>query len=58
MSKGWVFKLVLNIEVHQDGNYSNQLRVSETHEVTCDGFLEVCAVLAKFHDLAVALKPK
>jgi hypothetical protein len=50
------FELTITAEIRQiDGGYGG-LRVNETVKVDAKGFLELTAILSRFHDLAQTFK--
>jgi hypothetical protein len=54
------YKLRVRCEIHQTddfgGIYSQGLNVEENIDITADSFMEVAAVLGKFHDLSENIK--
>jgi hypothetical protein len=52
------YELEFHATIRQSGNYNSGLEVRETVKIHADTFLEVASILAKFHDLSMALKAK
>jgi len=55
MSKEKRYELRIQVEL-SDRRGSDRLNISEIVELDVDGFLELCGVLAKFHDLAAKIR--
>lgn len=53
-----VYELDINVSIRTVEGYGGNLNISERVQVPATGFLELCQVLGKFHELAEALKAK
>lgn len=49
-----VFQLEMRVSIRDSNptNYNNRLEVNENIEIKAKDFLEVCEILAQFHNLA------
>lgn len=51
-----LYTLDIRVSMRQSPGYGGQLDISESVTVPASGFLEICQVLGKFHELAESLK--
>lgn len=52
------YQLELHVTIRPEGNFSQGLEVRETATVRAETFLEVAAILAKFHELTLTLRDR
>lgn len=50
------FELTIRVEIRPADYQSSGLSIEEKHQIRCETFLEICKVLAHFHDLMDAIK--
>lgn len=51
-----LYELDIKVSMRQSPGYGGQLDISDSVTVTAAGFLEICQILGKFHELAESLK--
>lgn len=51
-----LYELDIRVSMRQSPGYGGQLDISESVIVPAAGFLEICQILGKFHELAESLK--
>jgi hypothetical protein len=51
-----LYTLDIRVSMRQSPGYGGQLDISESIEVPATGFLEICTILGRFHELAESLK--
>ena len=50
------YNVQLNVRIHPESGGYGGLEISETVNVSADGFLSLCQILGKFHELAQKIK--
>lgn len=51
-----LYELEIRVSLRQQGGYAGQLEIADRVVIPAAGFLEICQVLGRFHELAESLK--